>query len=299
VAARTTIIIVNWNTCDLLAGCLASVYADRPDAVVVVVDNASADGTVDKLSPRFPQARWIASAENLGFARGNNLVLREVQTEFAWLLNPDTEVRAGAIGRLEAWLDLHPRAAIAGAGLWNPDGTPQACSFAFPTPVQSAVEWLFLPKPVARLRDRVFGLTPRRAAGPTDWVLGAAMLVRMTAVREVGVLDDGYFMYAEELDWCHRFRAAGWEVHLEPAAHVLHHGGAGTSQVREQMLLELFASRARYFRRNQPAWRAAWFGPLVRLGSVWNALYLRLRPQPGWRPGLPAAVARAASEWRP
>lgn len=295
-SARTTIVIVNWNTRELLDACLRSVVADRADATVVVVDNASSDGSVAALAPRWPQVRWVEAGANLGFARGNNLAIEGVETEFVWLLNPDTEVRPGALAALEAWLDAHPRAAVAGAGLLNPDGSPQPCSFAFPTPLGTAAAWLFLPRPLARLRDRAFALAPRRAAGPTDWVLGAAMLVRMAAVREVGTLDPGYFMYAEELDWCHRFRAAGWEVHLVPDALVVHHGGQATSQVREQMLLELFKSRAQYFRRRLPWWRWAAFGPLMALGAAWNSLYLALRPQPGWRPGLPAAVAGAA--WR-
>lgn len=294
--ARTTIVIVSWNTRDLLAACLGSVFADDPAARVVVVDNASADGTVPALSPRWPQARWIASDENLGFARGNNLALAEVETEYVWLLNPDTEVRPGALAQLEAWLDAHPRAAVAGAGLLNPDGSPQPCSFTFPTPLGTAAEWLFLPRPLARARDRLFALAPRRAPGPTDWVLGAAMLVRVAAMRAVGPLDPGYFMYAEELDWCHRFRQAGWEVHLVPDAEVVHHGGQATAQVRERMLLELFASRARYFTLRLPWWRRACFGPAMALGAAWNMLYLALRPQPGWRPGLPLAVALAA--WR-
>ena len=294
--ARTTIVIVSWNTRDLLAACLGAIYADDPGARVVVVDNASADGTVAALAPRFPRATWIEAGANLGFARANNLALEAVATEFAWLLNPDTEVRPGALAALEAWLDAHPRAAVAGAGLLNPDGTPQPCSFAFPSPLGTAAEWLFLPRPLARLRDRAFALAPRRAAGPTDWVLGAAMLVRTAAMRAVGPLDPGYFMYAEELDWCHRFHAAGWEVHLVPDAPVVHHGGQATGQVRERMLLELFASRARYFARRLPWWRRAGFGPAMAIGALWNALWLAARPRPGWRPGLPLAVARAA--WR-
>lgn len=295
-SARTTIVIVNWNTRELLDACLRSVFADDPDARVVVVDNASTDGTVAALAPRWPQVRWVEAGANLGFARGNNLAIADVATEFVWLLNPDTEVRPGALARLEAWLDAHPRAAVAGAGLLNPDESPQPCSFAFPTPLGTAAEWLFLPRPIARLRDRAFALAPRREAGATDWVLGAAMLVRMDAVREVGALDPGYFMYAEELDWCHRFRAAGWQVHLVPEALVLHHGGQATSQVRERMLRELFASRARYFARRLPWWRRVGFGPLMALGAAWNTLYVALRPQLGWRLGLPAAIARAV--WR-
>ena len=294
--ARTTVVIVSWNTRDLLDACLRSVYADDPGACVVVVDNASADGTVAALAPRYPQARWLAPGENLGFARANNLALAEVTTEFVWLLNPDTEVRPGALAALEAWLDAHPRVAVAGAGLLNPDASPQACSFRFPSPGGTAAEWVFLPRRLALARDRAFALAPRRAAGATDWVLGAAMLVRMQAVREVGPLDPGYFIYAEELDWCHRFKAAGWEVHLVPEAEVVHHGGQSTGQVRERMLLELFASRARYFKRHLPWWRRAAFGPLMALGAAWNTLFLALRPVAGWRLGLPAAVARAA--WR-
>lgn len=273
--------IVNWNTRALLEACLASVVAHAPEAVLWVIDNASVDGSVEALSPRYPQARWVASPVNLGFARANNLALAELTTPYAWLLNPDTEVHAGALQALETALETHPSVAVAGAGLLNADGSLQACSFPFPGPLATWVEWLYLPGPVARWRDRAFRLAPRRQSGATDWVLGAAMLVRREAMDAVGLLDTGFFMYSEEMDWCARFRRAGWETHLVPEAVVTHHGGASTRQVPEAMLVELFRSRGRFFARHLPVWRRATYGPLLILGALWNSLFLLIHPIPG------------------
>jgi hypothetical protein len=188
-------------------------------------------------------------------------------------------------------LDHREHVAVVGSGLVNPDGSDQACSFAFPTPLSSWAEWLHLPGPLARLRDRLFRLTPRRSAGATDWVLGASMLVRREAIARVGLLDEGYFMYSEELDWCKRFRQAGYEVHLAPDSVVMHHGGASTRQMADRMLVELFRSRARYFDRNLPAWQSACFRPLLRLGAWWNAAYLRVKGASADRVRFQGAIA--------
>jgi GT2 family glycosyltransferase len=176
--------------------------------------------------------------------------------------------------------------------LLNPDGSPQPCSFRFPTPAGTWAEWLYLPAGLARWRDQVWDLAPRREEGPTDWVLGASMLVRRTAMEAVGLMDEGYFMYAEELDWCHRFREAGWEVRLTLGSRVMHHGGASTRQASERMLIELFRTRARYFRRHG----LRGFAPLMLLGAAWNELYARSRGLPGVRAGQSWAIARAVRE---
>ncbi|HEY9722553.1 MAG TPA: glycosyltransferase family 2 protein, partial [Oscillatoriaceae cyanobacterium] len=244
---RTAIVIVNWNTRTLLLACLESVRRFASEAEVWVVDNASHDGSAEAVRTQFPEVRLIANAENAGFARANNQAIRKSTAPYVWLLNPDTELREGALEALEAVLDADPHTAVVGSGLLNPDGSPQPCSFAFPTPFSSFAEWLLLPRPLARTRDRLLGLTPRRDAGPTDWVLGASLLVRRTAIDAVGLLDEGYFMYSEELDWCHRFRQAGHDVRLAPDSVVVHHGGASTRQMPERMLIELFKSRARSF----------------------------------------------------
>ncbi|MEB3328718.1 MAG: glycosyltransferase [Candidatus Sericytochromatia bacterium] len=285
-AARTTVVIVSWNTRGLLEACLRRVYAARPGTPVVVVDNASSDGTVEALAPAFPQATWLPQAENLGFARGNNVGLAGVATEFVWLLNPDTEPGPDALAALEGWLDTHPEAAAVGAGLLNPDGSPQPCAFQLPTAAATLAEWCLLPGPLARLRDRLWRLGPRRAAGRTGWVLGAAMLVRASVLREVGGLREDFFMYAEELEWCRRATQAGWEVHLAPEADVVHHGGAATSQVREAMRVALFESRGRYMASELGGARRTTWLAIAALVAAWNTAWVALRRPSGWTPGL-------------
>lgn len=295
-APTTTVLIVNWNTRELLLACLASLAAHAPEAAVVVIDNASTDGSVEAVKAAHPHVKLIANATNRGFAAANNQGLAVAETPFVWLLNSDTEIRRGALEALEARLEAHPEVAVVGSGLVNPDESPQACSFAYPTPLATWAQWLYLPRPVAHARDRLFDLAPRREAGSTDWVLGASMLVRAAAVAEVGPLDEGYFMYSEELDWCRRFHAAGWGVHLEPASVVMHHGGGSTRQMPERMLLELFRSRRRYFERHLPWHERAFFGPLLWLGAIWNAMFLRFRPLPGVKSGTQWAIARGGPQ---
>jgi hypothetical protein len=118
--------------------------------------------------------------------------------------------------------------------------------------------------------------------------------VRRSAIAEVGVMDDGYFMYSEEMDWCRRFRTHGWEVHLEPDARVMHHGGGSTRQLPERMLIELFRSRARYFKRHLPLSARWWYAPLLAVGALSNSLFLLKRPMPGVRKRTQWAIWRAS-----
>jgi GT2 family glycosyltransferase len=293
-SARTAILIVNWNTRDMLLACLRTVAAHAPGAEVWVIDNASHDGSAEAVEAQFPAVKVVRSPENVGFARANNDLIARTDTPYVWLLNSDTEIAPGALAALEAYMDAHPGAAAVGSALVNPDGSPQACSFGFVTPGATWAEWLYLPGPIARLRDRAFRLGARRDRGRTDWVLGASMLVRRTAVEQVGVLDDGYFMYSEEMDWCRRFAEAGWEVHLETESVVMHHGGGSTRQLPERMLIELFKSRARYFRRHLPWTARAAYGPLLILGAAWNSLYVLAGRVPGARAATQWAIARTA-----
>lgn len=294
VAPRTAILIVNWNTRDLTLACLATVRAHAPESEVWVVDNASSDGSAEAIAERFPEVRLIRNAENVGFARANNQAIAASDAPYVWLLNSDTEIREGSLQALEATLGAHPAVAVVGSALVNPDGSDQACSFPFATPTATWAEWLYLPGPLARARDRAFKLGPRRTRGRTDWVLGASMLVRREAIARVGPLDEGYFMYSEEMDWCRRFAAAGYEVHLETASVVMHHGGGSTRRMPERMLIELFKSRARYFRRHL-GWAArAAYGPLLALGAAWNSLYVLAGRVPGVAVGTQWAIAKTA-----
>jgi GT2 family glycosyltransferase len=180
--------------------------------------------------------------------------------DYVLLLNPDTVVHAGAIETLVAFLDQHPRVGVASPRLLNPDGTIQAAAFRFPTLSMTLLD-LFPPGEV--LPGRLYGSWwhgryPQEQAQPTsppspfpiDHPLGACMLVRRTVLEEVGLLDEGYFMYSEEVEWCWRVRQAGWAIWQVPQAIVTHVGGASTSQFRHRMFLELHRSRVRFFKHH-------------------------------------------------
>lgn len=284
-AAPIGVVVVNHNTAALLDACLSSVrdalaaagWADR--AEVVVVDNASADDSVAFVRRHHPWVRLIASGVNLGFTAANNLALGPWSDggapcpERILLLNPDAALRTGALATLAAVLDAEPRTAVVGPSLRYPDGRFQHAAFRFPGLVQTALDlW-----PVARLADSPLNGRYRRrtyAAGrpfDVDAVLGACMLVRGAALEAVGALDPTFFMYCEEIDWCRRFRRAGWRVRCVPAAEVVHHGGASTGQFRFSAFVHLWRSRLAYFDKHAGPLRRRALRALVRAGFGWQA----------------------------
>ena len=247
--SRTTlaVIVVSYKVRDLLRACLAATYASlarAPElqAAVWVVDNASEDGSAELVASEFPQATLIARQDNVGFAGGNNLALRALgfgggdapRPDLVLLLNPDAEPLDDAIGQMASYLRAHPRAGGAGARLQYPDGTFQHGAFAFPGLLQLWFD-LFPPRPRRLLDTRLNGRYPRSLydAGqpfPIGFALGASLMVRCEAIEAAGLLDEGYFMYAEEVDWCWRIQRAGWPFFCVPRARVIHHGGASTRQ---------------------------------------------------------------------
>lgn len=263
------IVTVSWNVRELLAMCLRSLFEDLDrsgiKAQVWVVDNASVDSTPEMVAESFPTVHLIASRENLGFAAGNNLALREISNprsqvpKYVWLLNPDTEVHLGATAALMAVLEANPQAGVAGAELFYEDGSLQHSAFHFPGLMQLVFEFFSLP---ARLYDTPLnGRYPRRlyegdSPFPVDHPLGAAMMVRVEAVAQVGLMDEGYQMYCEEIDWCWRLRKAGWQALCVPTARVIHHAGQSTAQVPVSSFVNLWTSRARLYARHH--------GPLTR-----------------------------------
>jgi GT2 family glycosyltransferase len=285
------VVIVSYNTVGLLRTCLASLAGCALPLRVVVVDNASADGSAAMVRAEFPGVELVALDYNAGFARGTNIGLAALgmiepggarlasrpRPSSILILNPDTEVRPGAIEALAAFLAAHPRVGVVAPRLLNPDGSPQAAAFRFPTPLMTALD-LFPPGEV--LPGRLYGswwqgrYPQERGESPfpIDHPLGACMLVRPAVVAEVGGLDEGYFMYSEEVDWCWRIRAAGWAIWQEPAARVVHVGGAATRQFRWKMLVALYRSRARFAEaRYAPANRLA-HRLVVRAGMLRAAL---------------------------
>ena len=219
-----SIAIVSFNSRTHLERCLRSIEATvAPPREVLVVDNASTDGTVEALAPDWPGVRWIANRRNVGFARASNQALAQAGAPFWLMLNPDAELEPGAVESLLRYLEDHPEAAVAGPVVKRPDGRLEPSAGWVPTPGRELVETLLLFR--LGLRGRLLRGEP---PGPVavDWVSGCAMLVRADAAREVGLFDERYFLYVEDLDWCWRFRRAGWEVVLVPGPRVLHHRGA-------------------------------------------------------------------------
>lgn len=275
------LVIVNYNVRDLLAACLDSVYLDlaqsgaRLKAAVLVVDNASRDGSVELLRRQFPRTPLV-EADNRGMGAGNNrglrLLLDQYQPFALMVLNPDTVVRPGSLAALVDWLRAHPRAGVAAPKLLNPNGSLQHTGFRFPNLTQLAFDLFPPPGRLARLLESPLnGRYPAAAyaAGQpfqVDHTLGAAFAVRSAAVSEVGLFDETFTMYCEEIDWQWRLARAGWERWVVPAAEVVHHGGQSTRQQPAQSLLQLWTSRRRLYQRYHGPLVNALAAPLVRLG---------------------------------
>lgn len=266
------VVIVSWNVRDLLRACLSSCLADLhgsgSQGRIVVVDSASSDGTSAMVRAEFGGVELITSEDNIGFVKGNNLALRRlgfggtetpaVRPRYVWLLNPDTRVHPGAIRGLIDFMASMPRCGLCGPRLENPDGSLQMGAFAFPGLAQLLIETQ--PR-LARFRDsRPDGRYPRAwFDGPNPFrigsPLGAAMLARAEAVEQVGLLDEGFEMYCEEIDWAMRMRQAGWERWCVPSAVVTHYGGASSGQASARTEAVKWRSRRRYYAKHYGALR--------------------------------------------
>jgi N-acetylglucosaminyl-diphospho-decaprenol L-rhamnosyltransferase len=254
-----SVLIVSWNTRDLTLACLESLAgaAGSISWDAWVVDNASADDSVAAIRARYPATHVIARTDNAGFAAANNEGIATSCGRYVLLLNSDTVMMKGALEALVRFADAHPRAAIVGAMLLNADGTFQAG----PTPFPSIWNELLSATGIgARLFHAGYPSLGARASDQVqqaDYVGGACLLARRTAIDEVGGLDDRYFMYSEEIDWCWRMRRRAWEVWFTPAARVVHLGGQSTRQVRDEMLRALYRSKVRFFRLHRGRLAAA------------------------------------------
>ncbi len=269
-----SVIIVNWNVRDLLRRCLHSILANLPTCSleVIVVDNASTDGSMEMVRTEFPQVRLIANPGNRGFTAANNQGLAVARGRYVLLLNPDTEVVGDALETMVAFADAHPDVGVVGPQLLNPDGTVQSSRRRFPTLATALFESTWLqPCAPRRLLVHYYVLDrPDDEVQDVDWVTGAALMARREAVEQVGPLDEGFFMYSEELDWCRRFRAAGWRVVYLPTARVIHYEGKSSEQVLPARHIHFQTSKIRYFRKyHGPA--AAEVLRLVILGNyLWQ-----------------------------
>ncbi len=251
-------IIVSWNVRELLKRALQAILDDtRAERIeIIVVDNASRDGTVEMLRENFPNARVIANAENVGFTRGNNQALQIAQGRYLFLVNPDTEIQRGAARALIEFMDAsaNARVGIVGPQLVYPDGAIQSSRRRFPKFSTALFESTKLEQWFPRNRlitDYRLLNTDNYQTQDVDWVVGAALFARRAVYEQIGGLDERFFMYSEELDWCKRAKDAGWRVVYFPNARVLHHEAKSSDQVRAQRDIYFHSSKVRYFKKHR------------------------------------------------
>ena len=249
-----SIVVVSYNTAALLRTCLRSIRADvGPSREVFVVDNASTDGSAEVVRTEFPDVRLIGNATNVGFTRANNQALRLARGRYLLLLNPDAELRPGSLAALVDYLDANPGVGVVGPRLYYPDGALQSSRRRFPTLATGFVESTVLQRWLPRLdllaRYYCDDLPSDRVC-EVDWVVGACMLVRSEAAAQVGYLDERFFMYSEELDWCRRLKSAGWGVAYTPDAEVVHHESRSAEQNLARRDILFNESKVRYFAKH-------------------------------------------------
>lgn len=256
-----SVIIVNWNVKELLRDCLQSLLEAGKSAPpltteLIVVDSASTDGSPQMVRHEFPQVQLIASDKNLGYARGNNTGANAARGRYLFLLNPDTVVKPNALNQLVNYMDTHPAVGAVGPQLLWPNGTIQSSRRRLPT--LSSLFWestllgQWFPHNRHARRYHMLDVSPNRPHR-VDWVVGAAVLIRREAWQQVGPIDETFFMYFEETDWCHRCARAGWQIHYLPKAQVIHYEGKSSEQV--------VAARTVRFQRSKLRYAQKYFGP--------------------------------------
>lgn len=266
-----SVILVTYNTRELLARCLEALPAalEGVPYEVWVVDNGSTDDTVPWLRAHHPEVHLLANEANRGFAAANNQAMAHARGRYFLLLNTDTLPLPGSLRALVDYLERHPEVGIAGGGLLNPDGSPQGCAADFPT---LGTELLLLTGPLGHrlLGPRFPFHPPAESPRHVDWVSGACLMVRREVVAAVGGLDEGYFMYGEEVDWCWRARQAGWKVAVVPSARVIHLGSATARRMDGLRRRWLYGGKARFLRRARGPAAATIF-----LAAVWMSAFLK------------------------
>lgn len=273
-AMKLSIIIVSWNVCSFLKGCLTSLYAYPPaeDFEVFVVDNASKDGSHTMVKDSFPEVQLIENKENLGFARANNQGIKKSSGRYVLLLNPDTEVKPGSLESLVEFMDSHPEVGAAGSRYQNPDGSLQISCYPRPTLVREVWRLFHLDKfkQYAGYPVRSWDMeTPR----PVDTLQGASLILRRQTLDQVGLLDEDFFVYSEEVDLCYRIWKAGWGLYWVPQSQIIHFGGQSTQQESRKMFLQLYKSKLLYFRKHY-GWGSVFIYKLILFAASFTRLLM-------------------------
>jgi GT2 family glycosyltransferase len=250
-AIDISFVIVNWNTRDLLLQCVTAIYASvqNQSFEIILVDNGSTDGSIPAVLSAFPQVRCVTNTENKGFGVANNQAFRIMQGRYALLINTDATLKPHAVKTLYEFMESHLPAGMACGQLLNPDGSKQNSHAAFPSLLnllinESLLKWLLPRKYPSKYQSYDQPL-------PVDSCIGACMIVRKTAMDQVGLFDERYFFFFEETDWARQFWHKGWQVFFVPQAHIIHAQGqtAGVQAVARKLF---YYSRYQYLRKWHP-----------------------------------------------
>lgn len=272
-APDVSIIIVSWNVRDMLARSLRCIFQTvrRASYEVLVVDNASADGSAAMVRDAFPQVTLIANGSNLGFGQANNQAAALARGRYLLLLNPDAFAHEGAIDELVAFMDAHPEAGASGCRLYYEDGSLQSSVTSFPTVLTEL--WTTLGLDRAFPAHPVFGsyvLAHERLGHvqEVDSLMGAFLMLRASAVARVGLFDERFFMYSEEVDLCYRLRRAGWRNYFVPQAEATHVWGGSAWQIQGESFLRIYRSRFLFFRKHYGPRDAAAYKAILLLAGL-------------------------------
>lgn len=295
---KLLIVIVNYKTAALTVDCLQSLDHELntvPETQVVVVDNASDDGSVETIQSAIDQHNWtwatvLPLSKNGGFAYGNNAAIdpalkSEHPPQYVYLLNPDTVVLPDALRELVKFMDAHPEIGIAGGRAVNPDWSVRNSAFRFHTVLSELEGSIRLGFVTSLLSDHVIASPPPSQPAKVDWVSGASMMIRREVFQKIGLLDDGYFMYFEETDFCLRAAKAGYPCWYVPASKIIHlvgqsSGVTGAKRLEKRRPAYWFESRRRYFRNHYGTFKTFVANVLWTGGFAVNSVLSRLRGKP-------------------
>ena len=269
-----SVVIVNWNTGDLVRDCVLSVLADLDgsglgEVEVILVDNASSDDAAERVERECPTVQVVRNSRNLGFARATNQGIELSTGQFVLLLNPDTEVKGGAIEALLEFLESRPQAGAVGPWLLNADGSLQISAYPEPTLLREAWRLFHLDR-LHALGDYPMERWSRTSPTEVDVLTGACLLVRREAFAQCGLLDEAFFIFSEDQDFCRRLRSQGWMLFWLPTAQVTHYGGQSSRHVKTEMFLRLYREKVAYFRKHHGVVSASCYKLILVLAALFR-----------------------------
>jgi len=269
-----SIIIVNWNTKMLVLDCIASIYGTvkRHSFEVIMVDNGSTDGSAEEVSHAHPGVRMIRNSSNCGYSCANNLAMKQMRGRYAVILNSDTYLKESSMDAMVDFMDHHPEAGICGPQLLNVDDTKQNSTGDSPVMLSEFMSKRVIRVLFPKIYHRAFKtrLAVIEEPAQVDVVMGACMMVRKKAIESVGILDEDYFLFYEEIDWCYRMRHGGWKVYYFPQAKIYHLGGQSRKDINLPSRVESWRSRYLFYKKNMHLSVLAWRG-LLLLGCMQTA----------------------------